>query len=122
MFCGTAHAQERKSFVIPFHSVNSLILLDAHVNGKSVTLILDTGARQTQLDRKAAGQSVTVAVLYVDLQIADYRERSFRILSMDLERILRDIPHADGILGQDWLRSFRSVKIDYKTQTVTLEE
>ena len=122
LFCLPAHAQERKAFTVPFHDVKSLIVLDAQVNGKKVALVLDTGAMQTQLDRKAAGQSATYSILYVDLQMGNYRARSFRILATDLQRILRDIPTADGILGQDWLRSFRAVRIDYKAHTVTLED
>ena len=39
--------QPAKTFRVPFHSVNGMILLDATVNGKPATLLLDTGANLT---------------------------------------------------------------------------
>ena len=39
-----ARAQQTKTYTVPFHSVNGLILLDAKVNGKPAVLLLDTGA------------------------------------------------------------------------------
>jgi len=111
-------AAPRETFSIPFRDFHGLILVDVKVNGKPAILVLDTGAIQTQVDRKAMGQSADLSVLYVDLQISECRLRDFRILATDLTRILRDIPHVDGILGEDWLRSFHSVHIDYRRHAI----
>ena len=97
-----------------------MILLDGQVNGKPVVLVLDTGAVQTQVDRKTMMRHEDFAVLYVDLKISTYRHSDYRILATDLRPILKGIP-ADGILGEDWLRSFRAVRIDYKAGAVELE-
>ena len=98
-----------------------MILLDAEVNGKAVTLVLDTGAVQTQVDWKVVMRSEDFAVLYVELRIHDYRKSDYRILATDLRLILKGIP-ADGILGEDWLRSFRAVRIDYKANVIEFEK
>src|SRR5258708_34879668 len=48
LFAGVASPQEQhRTFRIPFHSVNGLILLDAKVNGVPVVLLFDTGASRT---------------------------------------------------------------------------
>jgi len=117
---GLASAQEYRTFSIPFHTINKMILLDATVNGKPIILVLDTGAVQTQVDRKTMMRHEDFAVLYVDLKISTYRHSDYRILATDLRPILKGIP-ADGILGEDWLRSFRAVRIDYKAGAVELE-
>ena len=61
------------------------------------------------------------SVLYVDLKISTYRQSEYRILATDLRLILKGIP-ADGILGEDWLRSFRVVRIDYKVSVIEFEK
>jgi len=98
-----------------------MILLDGQVNGRAVTLVLDTGAVQTQVDRKTMMRHEDFAVLYVDLKISTYRHNEYRILATDLRPILKGIP-ADGILGGDWLRSFRAVRIDYKANVIEFEK
>ena len=98
-----------------------MILLDSQVNGKAATLVLDTGAIQTQIDRKFMAQRTDWSVLYVDLRLTAYRNGDFRILATDLRQILKGIP-ADGILGEDWLRSFRVVRIDYKASVIEFEK
>jgi hypothetical protein len=34
VLCNPSHAQERKCFVVPFHIVRGMILLDGEINGK----------------------------------------------------------------------------------------
>src|SRR5215471_20052135 len=110
-----------QTFRVPFHTVNSMILLDGQVNGKPVVLVLDTGAVRTQVDKRAMMRQEDFAVLYIDLRIDLFRQRDCRILARDLRPILKGIP-ADGILGEDWLRSFRAVRIDYKVGVVEFEK
>src|SRR5215467_13653030 len=118
LLTSAVHAQ---TFRVPFHSVNSMILLDGQVNGKPVVLVLDTGAVQTQVDRKTMMRHEDFSVLYVDLKISTYRHSDYRILATDLHPILKGIP-ADGILGEDWLRSFRAVRIDYEANVIEFEK
>jgi hypothetical protein len=54
MLCPPAHAQERK-YVVPFHTVKGLILLDGKLNDKGAVFLLDTGANNSVLDYRAAG-------------------------------------------------------------------
>lgn len=60
-FAGTASAQvvssgeQPRTFRVPFHTVNSMILLDAKVNGKAAVLLLDTGANRTALSAEITG-------------------------------------------------------------------
>ena len=61
VFAGVASAQEQaRTFKIPFHSVNNLILLDAKVNGKPAALLLDTGAQFAMVDPHAIGLVVNL--------------------------------------------------------------
>jgi len=117
----SAIACPAQTFRVPFCSFNGMTLLDSQVNGKAATLVLDTGAIQTQIDRKFMAQRTDWSVLYVDLRLTAYRNGDFRILATDLRQILKGIP-ADGILGEDWLRSFRVVRIDYKASVIEFEK
>jgi hypothetical protein len=49
------------------------------------------------------------------------------VAALDLEKIKvhlakRDMDRIDGLLGQDFLRYFVSVRIDYRTNTIELEQ
>ena len=56
LFAGVVSAQERhQTFRIPFQTVNGMILLDAVVNAKPASLLLDTGAKNTIVSPQAAG-------------------------------------------------------------------
>jgi hypothetical protein len=122
---------------VPFRAVNSLILVEAKVNGQSVTLLLDTGANSTILDAKAYGIAhlpVSPPVnrgpgivgnalrLRVDLEIANQFLFSQQVSVMNLDELAQRFGfHFAGLLGQDILNQFRSVRIDYKTHTIELE-
>ena len=49
------HAQEHRTFTVPFHTVHGMILLDGQINGKPATLLLDTGANVSIVDYRVAG-------------------------------------------------------------------
>ena len=122
---------------LPFRSVNSLILVDAKIDGRPVTLLVDTGANRTILNAKSFGRaSLPVSQpfnqgagiignalrLRVGLEIANQILFSQHVSVMNLEDLSKrfGIPF-DGLLGQDILDQFRSVRIDYKTHVIELE-
>jgi hypothetical protein len=105
------------TYTVPFHGVNGLILLDLRVNGKAASMLLDTGSNVTLL-RRAPVNAVAVEL---------GPSHAVTVRALDLEKIKvhlakRDMDRIDGLLGQDFLRYFRAVRIDYKAQTVTLED
>ena len=125
---------------IPFRTVQSMILVDGKVNGNPAILLLDTGANHTIISGKAYGKvefhlqqlrhnlrgpgvSGGSIPLSADLVIADHRWPAQRVSVMELDELNETLKlHFDGLLGQDILRQFRSVRIDYHTKTIELEE
>jgi len=122
---------------VPFRSVDSFILVEASIDGKPVTLLVDTGANKTILNAKSFGRAslpVSQPVnqgagiignalrLRVDLEIAHQILFSQPVSVMNLEELSKRfrIPF-DGLLGQDILNQFRSVRIDYKSHVIELE-
>jgi predicted aspartyl protease len=118
LFAGVASAQQQShTFRVQFHSVDDLILLDVNVNGKPAVMLLDTGANVTLL-RHAPANAVAVEI---------EPSRAVTVTALDLEKVKvhlakRDMERIDGLLGQDFLRYFSSVRIDYRTKTIELEQ
>jgi hypothetical protein len=138
-FVAVASSQGQfRTFRIRFHSVNGMILLDAEVNGKPATLLLDTGANDSTVDARSAGFLKTFpnklrssgvigaegrcSVREVRLTL-DHRDwHNQRVCVLDLGDASRHIgTRIDGLIGQDILRTFSAVRIDYKNQLVELE-
>jgi hypothetical protein len=113
LLCLSAHAQERKTFTIPFHMEKGYILLHTTVNRKPALLVLDTGAPV----------SVTKDARRL-LSLKENNSISFFFHFDDWVSVAFQIPSVryDGLLGNDLLKQFRRVTIDYKAQTVTLED
>ena len=51
---GGVRAQKRITFVLSFHTVRGVILLDGQLNGKPAVFLLDTGANNSIVDYSAA--------------------------------------------------------------------
>lgn len=123
--------------IVPFRSVDSFILVDAKIDGTPVRLLVDTGANKTILNAKSfsnvemnvtrpvnrgAGIVGNALRLRVDLEIANEFMFSQHVSVMDLEELSRRFGiQFDGLLGQDILNQFRSVRIDYKRHVIELE-
>ena len=124
--------------LLPFHSVHSLILIEAKVNGAPATLLFDTGANNTIINAKLCGNVPAPPAeltgkgpgivgnalrLRVDLELS----RSFLFSQPVSVMNLGDLPQRigapfDGLLGQDILRQFRSVRINHRTHAIELEK
>ena len=127
-----------ETVLLPFRSVHSLILIDAKVNGNPATLLLDTGANNTIIDAKICGNVQAPNVepvtkgpgvignalrLRVDLEIAGRFLFSRPVSVMTLGDLPQHLgAQFDGLLGQDILRQFRSVRINYHARVIELEK
>jgi hypothetical protein len=129
----------RGSVRLPFKTVKSLMLVTGKINERPVTLVFDTGANRTIVsDRCYGGERLGLAEAYrnesgagvrgesirksVDLTIADHIWVGQRVSVMDLDALERDLGiEFDGLLGQDVLREFRSVRIDYDARVIELK-
>lgn len=123
--------------LVPFRSVRSLILVEAKVNGRPATLLLDTGANNTIINGKLCGNIQAPLVeptskgpgivgdalrMRVDLELAHQLLFSRPVSVMNLGDLPKRLgAEFDGLLGQDLLRQFRSVRINYRARVLELE-
>jgi hypothetical protein len=127
------------SLRIPFRTAQSMIIVQAKINGTPVTLLLDTGATRTivsadiygkvpfrlrTIERNARGPGIfgDSLILPVNLELANHMWAGERVAIMNLDGLSQVLGiHFDGLLGQDVLREFHSVRIDYRAHTIELE-
>jgi hypothetical protein len=140
LLAGVASPQEQpRTFRVPFHTVNGMVLLDAMVNGKPAVLLLDTGANLSIVDYRSAGfpalkldvllptgktgaegNCVSREVSKISLGLRSWLSR--RTCLMDLSDASKRMgARIDGFVGQDLLQEFSAVRIDYKNHAVELE-
>ena len=128
---------QRRIVTLPFRSVDSYILVEAKIDGRPVTLLVDTGANKTILNARSfssaqlpvsrpvnhgAGIVGNALRLRVDMEIAHQFLFSQQVSVMNLEELSKRFQiHFDGLLGQDILNRFRSVRIDYEAHVIELE-
>lgn len=128
------HLADRLSHVhqIPFRVQDGMVLISPVLNGKTVLMVVDTGSTRTAFDRRVLPTSLSLQrsthlstvtgttkadVLNLSWNL-DGRLISFPALVGDFH-----LPHgAVGLLGSDLLSTFRSVRFDYITMVLTLEE
>jgi Aspartyl protease len=124
---------------LPFRTSQTMILVQAKVNGVPAVFLLDTGASLTIVSARAygnvpfrlrsvertsqgAGMIGDSVALHVDLQLANHRWSAQRVAVMNLDGLTQILGiYFDGLLGQDVLREFRSVRIDYHAHVIELE-
>ena len=115
------------------------ILVDASVNGQPVVMILDTGASHSMFDAsvfglsavqlqvartKGRGMGLDADVVWrtADFEIGDEAWKQHPIEVADLHLLSKIYGRKiGGIVGQDVLRSFVSVQINYKGQCVMFQ-
>lgn len=124
--------------MLPYRSVDSYILVDAKIDGRAVKLLLDTGSNETILNassfcktelsatrpvNRGAGIVGNALHLRVDLELAHQIMFSQPVAVMNLEELSKSFRISfDGLLGEDILNQFRSVRIDYKKHVLELEQ
>jgi predicted aspartyl protease len=115
------------------------ILINAKLNGNPVVMILDTGASRSIFDARAFGLSsvqlqaarmntrgvgldADVVWRTASFQIADQQWKDQPVEIADLSKLSKIYGRTiDGIVGQDVLRNFDTVQINYKGDCVMLE-
>jgi hypothetical protein len=116
-----------------------MILIEGKLDEKRVTFLLDRGSnhtivsvrsyrgvqtqlRRAQRNRSAAGMTGESVRLPVNLTLADHIWAGQYVTVMNLDELQQVLGiRFDGLLGQDILREFRSVRIDYRAHVIELE-
>ena len=131
LFTRVVSAQEQPHGVrVPFHSANALILLDVKVNEKPAVMLFDTGAQTTVLsprfvkarDSRAFTTVVQGVRAHASLMLSSDLVYSGDFHVADFAEISKQAgTQIDGLLGQNILRDFSAIRIDYRNQVVELE-
>jgi hypothetical protein len=124
---------------LEFNRRFGLILLKVEVEGKPATLVLDTGSSRTILSTrfahiheppsaprvtpsKGSGYVGSAVAIKATLKLGGSLWRDHDFLAMDdLPDISQSLGQKiDGILGQDLLRDFQTVEIDFRNKRLVL--
>jgi predicted aspartyl protease len=128
-------------FEVPFevHGRQHAILVDVRVNGEDRVFLVDTGAARTVVSAATAGVSRFelrrarfsgrgpglgghgLSAKVASVRLGESRWYDRRVLVMNLEKLseVYGCP-IDGLLGQDILREFERVVIDFKKRRLLL--
>ena len=110
-------------------------MLDGQLNGKPAVFLLDTGSNVSFVDYHAAqaihfkpdkvrrlGMSGCL-VAHEKLELGSNELPDQRMCVADLSDVSKSAgTRIDGMIGQDILRTFSALRIDYKAQTVSLAD
>jgi hypothetical protein len=136
VLAGTAMGKE---LVLEFEldARRKVMLVRGEVNGKPATLMVDTGATYTVLSEQAAeaaGVNLAIARFRAGpgfrgeaawgaatLQLGEKTWRERRVVLMNLEEVSEAYGRRiDGIVGQDLLREYERVVIDFRAKRIVL--
>ena len=113
------------------------ILIPARVNGRSVVLLLDTGADETYIDTIAVDAHFesdgdiniftptgrTVQHVYVASVVFGPLNLHMRVIGIDLTQMRKGCGcKAAGILGMSVLRQFSSMEVDFRNSELLLKD
>ena len=122
---------------IPFQARDGLVYIQARVNGNRATLLVDTAAVLTTFSLKAVPTHETNSRITINMakgSITAFRVSVGFILGESTLReehcwfnqnaIVGDFKfmNADGVVGLDVLKSFKSVTFDFKNSVLILED
>lgn len=117
---GVALAQEQpRVFRVPFREVNHRILMNVEVDGRPLTLLLDTGARVSVLLNQKGHDC--------ELRLEHRTQGKFALAcNHGAPTVCFIMPEKEvrfeGFVGADLMSKFASVRIDYSQHLVELEE
>ena len=101
---------------------------ELHLSRKIVTYpkanTFDRTLRSAQRNKERHGVSGESISARLDLQVGSHRWVSQRVAVMNLDELsdILGVRHIDGLIGEDILRDFRSIRIDYHARVIELEE
>jgi hypothetical protein len=143
-FAATATAPRPPSaetYTLHFKIANSLVLIEAVINRQPARLIFDTGSTKTILSTEILGINPAAIARRqrqqfpygVEPDHAIENRVSFvldrleiagtLVLAADLAEVSRRLQmRCDGIIGQDVLSLFNSIRIDYRSNILQLEK
>ena len=124
-----ASTAEQPGNVLHYRTRNSMMLVTVAIDGKDRTLVFDTGAEETMINfpQVSRGQKM----LLWQRSYAYVKERSSLRLgsaSFLIHVVKADLTGnsllkvADGVLGQDVLSNFASIRINHRQKTIELFE
>jgi len=122
-----ASSDEPTAQVLHYRYRNSMMLVTVAIDGRNRTLVFDTGADQTMINFPQVSREQRMTLWqrsYVYIKERSRLKLGNTTLSIDL--IKADLTGAsllkvaDGVLGEDVLSSFASVRINYREQTIEL--
>lgn len=134
-------ASPGRAQTIPFHSTQNLIFVEANVNGKRGSFIVDTGASSSLISYRLAGLgkyplpkmknagtpggegfSGQAFAVKADFVFVGVTIKELPVYAGNVDALAeRTGEKCDGLIGQDILRHFKSVKIDYRKQVIEFE-
>lgn len=124
-----AATQEQPSNILHYRTRNSMMLVTVAIDGKNRTLVFDTGAEQTIINFPQVSRELKMLLWQRNYPYVKDRSNlklgtaSFliHVLKADLtgNSLLKV---ADGVLGQDVLSNFASIRINNRQKTIELFE
>jgi hypothetical protein len=120
-------SDEQPASVLHYHIRNSMMLVTVAIDGRNRVLVFDTGAEQTMINFPQVSREQKMTLWqrsYVYIKERSRLKVGNTALLIDL--IKADLTGAsllkvaDGVLGQDVLSNFSSIRIDYRRQTIEL--
>jgi hypothetical protein len=118
---------EQPANVLHYKTRNSMILVAVNIDGQNKTLVFDTGAEQTLMHWPQVSRGKKMVLWQRDYYYIDERSSltvgntrlSINLMKADL-RGASMLKVADGVLGQDVLSTFSSIRINYRNHTIEL--
>ena len=124
-----ASTPEQPSNVLHYRTRNSMMLVTVAIDGRDRTLVFDTGAEQTMINFPQVSRELKMLLwqrsyAYVK-QRTSLRLGSVSFLVYVVKADLTGnslLKVADGVLGQDVLSNFTSIRINNRQKTIELLE